>query len=318
MKKREIILITVCFTVLSGVTYALIGKDFSNEKDKNQKIEILQSSVSSVSSVSSSSNNSENGIDKIEATDSTGSGDTWDEKVKQKEELEKNGGSYPDNYVKENPPISDEIADKFLSGSTEENNANESNTNDSKKATRKYINVNQQIQQKATTCAPTAVSMILSTRGKNISQDQLALEMGTTDDFGTHNKDAIRVLNKHLFGYEIPANNQDGYRIATVKCADQNSEDLKLFKERVKENIDNGYPLYYTIDNSRMYDNRTGEHNLIGNGYLTNSDGTDIEYIYYIDPSPYMQDAKYGGLKKVTPKELLEAMIPCMEPNYAW
>lgn len=314
MKKREIILITVCFTVLAGVTYALIGKGFSNEKDESQKIEILQSSASS------SSNNKENGINKIDSTDFTGSGITWEEKVKQKEELEKNGGSYPENYIKENPPISDEIADKSLSSSTEESKANESKANENKPkgASKKYINVNQQVQQKETTCAPTAVSMMLSSRGKKVSQDQLALEMGTTTDFGTHNNDAIRVLNMHLFGYEAPSSNQDGYRIATVKSADKDSEDLKLFKERVKENIDNGYPLYYTIENSIMYDTGGGEHNLIGNGYLTNSDGTDIEYIYYIDPSPTRQDPTYGGLKKVTPQELLEAMIPCVEPNYAW
>lgn len=70
--------------------------------------------------------------------------------------------------------------------------------------TRHILKVDQQIQQAWNTCAPTTVSMMLSAKGITVSQEQLAKEMGTDESFGTHNADAIRVLNKYLFGYETP------------------------------------------------------------------------------------------------------------------
>ena len=35
--------------------------------------------------------------------------------------------------------------------------------------------------------------------------------------------------------------------------------------------------------------------------------------IYYLDPNVQVQDPTYGGLKKVKPEELLEAMVACDE-----
>ena len=175
-----------------------------------------------------------------------------------------------------------------------------------------------QVQRAWNTCAPTTVSMMLACRGIDISQEQLAEEMGTDAHFGTHNANAIQVLNQHLFGYPEPTDGQAGYRLETVRSSSSNSIDMRLFKERLKKNIDVGYPLYYTFDNSKMYPGRSGEHNVIGIGYELNSDASDIIGVYYIDPSYTVQDPVYGGLKKVTPQELLAAMLTCQEPNYAW
>ena len=44
----------------------------------------------------------------------------------------------------------------------------------------------------------------------------------------------------------------------------------------------------------------------------------DISAIYYLDPDTHVQDPNYGGLKKLTPEELLAAMVTCGEKNYAW
>lgn len=180
------------------------------------------------------------------------------------------------------------------------------------------LEVPMQVQRAWNTCAPTTVSMMLACRGIDISQEQLAEEMGTDANFGTHNANAIQVLNQHLFGYPEPTDGQAGYRLETVKSSSSNSIDMRLFKERLKKNIDAGYPLYYTFDNSKMYPGRSGEHNVIGIGYELNSDASDIIGVYYIDPSYTVQDPVYGGLKKVTPQELLTAMLTCQEPNYAW
>lgn len=183
---------------------------------------------------------------------------------------------------------------------------------------KKLLSVTPQIQEKWYFCAPTTVSMMLSTQGIIVSQEQLAKEMGTYEPYGTHNREAIRVLNQHLFGYPEPQAGQAGYRLATVTNASPDSEDMRLFKERVRKSIDDGYPLYYTFTISQIYPGKSGEHNVIGIGYELTPDGNDISAIYYLDSMTHVQDPTYGGLKKVTPKELLAAMVTCGEPNYAW
>ena len=167
-------------------------------------------------------------------------------------------------------------------------------------------------------CAPATVHMMLASRGVSVSQHQLAKEMGTYNPYGTHNRDAIRVLNQHLFGYPEPSENQAGYRLATVTDGRPGSEDVRLFKEHVRKDIDDGYPLYYTFNVAQIYPGKSGEHNVIGVGYELTADGKDISAIYYLDPDTHVQDPTYGGLKKLTPEELLAAMATCGEKNYAW
>lgn len=183
---------------------------------------------------------------------------------------------------------------------------------------RHMLEVNPQIQRAWNTCAPTTVSMMLSTQDIHISQEELATDMGTDQTFGTHNAEAIRVLNKHLFGYDSPAEGQAGYRLETVTSSDPQSEDMKRFKQRLVQNIKDGYPMYYTINNSKIYPDRSGEHNVIGIGYVTKPHSDDVAYVYFIDPSPSAQDPIYNGLKIVTPEQLLAATIPNVEPQYAW
>lgn len=206
--------------------------------------------------------------------------------------------------------------------STEESQAKTSPQHQAKRSevgNKKYLlTIKQQVQRAWNTCAPTTVSMMLSSQGIEVSQEVLAEEMGTDTSFGTHNADAIRVLNQHLFGYETPQGSQAGYRLATVTTANPNSDQMRLFKERLKQNIADGYPMYYTFDSSKIYPDSHGEHNVIGVGYQLSADGTDIAYLYYIDPSYTKQDPVYGGLKKITSEELFEAMQTCVEPNYAW
>lgn len=177
------------------------------------------------------------------------------------------------------------------------------------------LNATPQVQKTATTCAPTTVSMLLSYKGITASQELLAKEMGTDTSFGTHNVDAIRVLNQHLFGYESPARGQAGYRLETVTNP---ATDKALFIERLKKTIDEDFPMYYTLELSTLYPNIKGEHNVLGVGYQMNDQGTDIEYVYYLDPASSMQDPVYGGLKKITVDELLYSTSVCVEPNYAW
>ena len=183
---------------------------------------------------------------------------------------------------------------------------------------RKLLPIPLKLQEEWYFCAPATVHMMLASRGVSVSQHQLAKEMGTYNPYGTHNRDAIRVLNQNLFGYPEPSGNQAGYRLATVTDARPDSEDIRLFKERVRKDIDDGYPLYYTFNVAQIYPGKSGEHNVIGVGYELTADGKDISAIYYLDPDTHVQDPTYGGLKKLTPEELLAAMATCGEKNYAW
>ena len=183
---------------------------------------------------------------------------------------------------------------------------------------RKLLPIPLKLQEEWYFCAPATVHMMLASRGVSVSQHQLAKEMGTFEPYGTHNRDAIRVLNQNLFGYPEPSGNQAGYRLATVTDARPDSEDIRIFKERVRKDIDDGYPLYYTFNVAQIYPGKSGEHNVIGVGYELTADGKDISAIYYLDPDTHVQDPTYGGLKKLTPEELLAAMVTCGEKNYAW
>lgn len=183
---------------------------------------------------------------------------------------------------------------------------------------RKLLPISLKLQEEWYFCAPATVHMMLASRGVSVSQHQLAKEMGTYNPYGTHNRDAIRVLNQNLFGYPEPSGNQAGYRLVTVTDARPDSEDIRLFKERLRKDIDDGYPLYYTFNVAQIYPGKSGEHNVIGVGYELTADGKDISAVYYLDPDTHVQDPTYGGLKKLTPEELLAAMATCGEKNYAW
>ena len=242
-----------------------------------------------------------------------------------------------------NPPMPAEVAERLkikegrteagsqetLPSSSEEQASLQENTQPSQsvkqgtssqenQGIRKLLPISLKLQEEWYFCAPATVHMMLASRGVSVSQHQLAKEMGTYNPYGTHNRDAIRVLNQNLFGYPEPSGNQAGYRLVTVTDARPDSEDIRLFKERVRKDIDDGYPLYYTFNVAQIYPGKSGEHNVIGVGYELTADGKDISAIYYLDPDTHVQDPTYGGLKKLTPEELLAAMVTCGEKNYAW
>lgn len=234
-----------------------------------------------------------------------------------------------------NPPMPAEVAErlKIKEGSTEASSQEQASLQEATQPSqslkqesstkenqgiRKLLPIPLKLQEEWYFCAPATVHMMLASQGVSVSQHRLAKEMGTYNPYGTHNRDSIRVLNQNLFGYPEPSGNQAGYRLATVTDSRPDSEDVRLFKERVRKDIDDGYPLYYTFNVAQIYPGKSGEHNVIGVGYELTADGKDIVAIYYLDPDTHVQDPTYGGLKKLTPEELLAAMATCGEKNYAW
>lgn len=254
-----------------------------------EKSALSKPSSSSVGSVSATSQSNSSAVEKVPL---------------QSESSQTNQGQTATGAgrTEANPPMDEETAKRLLIAPTG--------------GQRVTLSITPQLQQVHNYCAPTTVSMMLSSRGVHVDQYQLAREMGTYEPFGTHNRDAIRILNRHLFGYEAPTAQQAGYRLATVTSA--SPEELQLFKERLRQNIADGYPMYYTFDCAKIYPGFRGEHNAIGIGYELTLDGQDIANIYYLDPMPALQDPTYGSLKKVSPQLLLEAMLTCQEPDYGW
>ena len=118
-----------------------------------------------------------------------------------------------------------EVINKTQDGEKSPNNETSQVKETPKETNRKVrLNVTPQVQKVSSYCAPTSVSMILSYRGVYVDQFTLAKEMGTYEPFGTHNKDAIRVLNKYMFGYEFPATGQGGYRLEVVVGGTQSAQ----------------------------------------------------------------------------------------------
>lgn len=226
-----------------------------------------------------------------------------------------------------NPPMPAEVAERLkikegsteagtqqtLPSSTQEQASLKENTQPSQslkqetsskenQGIRKLLPISLKLQEEWYFCAPATVHMMLASRGVSVSQHQLAKEMGTYNPYGTHNRDAIRVLNQNLFGYPEPSGNQAGYRLATVIDARPDSEDIRLFKERVRKDIDDGYPLYYTFNVAQIYPGKSGEHNVIGVGYELTADGKDISAIYYLDPDTHVQDPTLWRLEETDPR----------------
>ena len=63
---------------------------------------------------------------------------------------------------------------------------------------RKLLPIPLKLQEEWYFCAPATVHMMLASRVVSVSQHQLAKEMGTYNPYGTHNRDAIRILNQNL------------------------------------------------------------------------------------------------------------------------
>lgn len=251
--------------------------------------------------------NEKSNINNIEVTDNSKDSHTEKNNTHKDNEYEqpKNSEQKDNNSEKQ-----DKEDTKNSESTSEKNNNATLNNNETEK---NILDISYQTQKEWNYCAPTTVSMMLSAKGKQVDQYTLAKEMGTYEPFGTHNKDAVRILNKYMFGYEYPQGNQAGYRMEFV--TNVSHETLKTFNERVIKNIKDGYPMYLTFDSSKIYPGKKGEHNVILVGYKIENSNF---FIYYLDPSPNVKDPVYGGLKILSSEELLTAMLTCEEPNYAW
>ena len=305
MKRKIVWILTCLLTILLGcIVFLFPLKGGGTYKDTVTKEATSSTKIANKTKKNPAEGQSNKGSESTQSTPSM-TPETIGKAESEPSDVGEKNTKQPQRLQEENPPITQETIDRL----------EKEQAGIGKKV---LLSVTPQVQRAWNTCAPTTVSMMLSSRGIRVSQEVLAQEMKTDTTFGTHNANAIQVLNRYLFGYDKPQANQAGYRLETVTTSDTNSNQMKVFKERLKQNIADGYPMYYTFDSATIYPGSYGEHNVIGIGYQLSKDGSDVAYLYYLDPASANQDPVYGGLKKVTPEELFEGMLTCVEPNYAW
>ncbi len=85
---------------------------------------------------------------------------------------------------------------------------------------------------------------MLASRGVSASNINLLRKWGLYNPYGPIIEMRFVFLNQNLFGYPEP---RKPSRLSTsiVTDARPDSEDVRLFKERVRKDIDDGYPLLH-------------------------------------------------------------------------
>lgn len=179
------------------------------------------------------------------------------------------------------------------------------------------ISLPQSLQETNYYCGPACLQMILANFGIQVSQSELAKQIKTDPITGSEYEDMVRVLNAYLFSNVDLSHS--GYRVQTHKRSDEKASALVQFESRVRKNIDDGYPSVIAIDLNKIYPQLpSANHVVVCNGYIKKFNSEEIAFYYIVDPYDKVQDATHGGLKVVTPQELIDAIIDNVEPAYIW
>lgn len=181
------------------------------------------------------------------------------------------------------------------------------------------IPIQQSVQENGYFCVPACLQMVLRVHGIEVSQNLLAQEMNTSSVTGTEYVDLQRIVNKYCFGSENINDNQPGYHIQTIAIGDNSNATMSTLENRIRADMASNDPVFIAIDRAYLYPNLShGNHMIILIGYSTFTGTNTIANYYIIDPSYVVQDPVYGGLKIVTPEELLNAIAYNEEPAYIW
>ena len=231
------------------------------------------------------------------------------ENVKREEEPKKDAPV--DNPIKENPKADMGFVDEG------DQNEEQAQINGIAIGDKVKISLPQSLQETNYYCGPACLQMILANFGIQVSQSELAKQIKTDSITGSEYEDMARVLNSYLFA-DVDLS-RSGYRVQTHTRSDEKASALVQFESRVRKNIDDGYPSVIAIDLNKIYPQLpSANHVVVCNGYIKKFNSQEIAFYYIIDPYDKVQDATYGGLKVVTPQELIDAIIDNVEPAYIW
>lgn len=216
-------------------------------------------------------------------------------------------------------PLDKNSGTKYTDESEEDSDVNKSENTDHISSTKVQLILNQCVQENSYFCVPACLQMVLKYKNIEKSQSELAVELNTKQNTGTEYVDLVRVANKYLFNNENVGHNELGYHIQTLNRYDRNPQIAIDFERRVKTDISSDDPVFVAIDVNALYPNlNRGNHMIVVTGYALEKGSDEIAFYYYIDPSYVVQDSIYGGLKKVTKEELINAIVINEEPAYIY
>lgn len=196
----------------------------------------------------------------------------------------------------------------------EETKPNE--TDNIEKSLSVYLDIPQRIQETDYYCVPACVQMALQYFGITSEQSVLASEMKSSHITGTEYIDMARVLNQYIF--DSSTGRKGGYDVQTLSVLESNPESRDLFYQRVKKNMDDGYPSFAAVDLHALYPELPkANHMVIITGYQLSIKGEVLSFTI-LDPYGKVQDPVYGASKTFPPGILWQAVIQNEEPAYLW
>lgn len=208
---------------------------------------------------------------------------------------------------------------KYTDESEKDSKVNSSENMNTVSSTKIQLTLNQSVQENGYYCVPACLQMVLNYKNIEKSQSELAVELNTKQSTGTEYVDLARVANKYLFNNVNVGDNEPGYHVQTLNRYDRNPQIAIDFERRVRTDISTNDPVFVAIDVNALYPHLNScNHMIVVTGYALEEGSDEIAFYYYIDPSSVVQDSVYGGLKKVTKDELINAIIVNEEPAYIY
>lgn len=178
------------------------------------------------------------------------------------------------------------------------------------------LDIPQRIQETDYYCVPACIQMAFSYFNIPIEQKELADFMHTSSVTGTEYADMTAALNHYIFSPE--STRQGTYHVQTLALQDTNPQHKIVFEQRVKKDLEDGYPLFAAVNLHILYPNLpAANHMIIIKGMKLSAQGEPLSYTI-LDPYHKVQDPVYGGLKEFSADTLWKAIIANEEPAYLW
>lgn len=178
------------------------------------------------------------------------------------------------------------------------------------------LDIPRRIQETDYYCVPACIQMAFSYFNIPIEQRELADAMHTSSVTGTEYVDMAATLNQYIFSTD--STRKGAYQVQTLTIHDTNPQHKAVFEQRVKQDLEDGYPPFAAVNLHILYPNLpVANHMIIIKGMKLSSQGEPISYII-LDPYHKVQDPVYGGLKEFSVDTLWQAIITNEEPAYLW
>lgn len=159
-------------------------------------------------------------------------------------------------------------------------------------------------------CAPAACQQLLNARGIQVSQAQLALDLGTTVAGTNYVESLPPVLNSYIGWAEHPAPGMPGYRTGYTSS----NNDYTL-RQRLLQDTATNDPLIYNVNLAVLYPGISGYHYVTGNGWRELNG--QIYDVIYVDPWAAVSLPYYLGEKACDFSTLSYAIHSC-NGKYVW